>query len=51
MLPTVAIILAVPGLMGVATSDSLGGVTQVFLVAAVVVALVCIVRGRGEDHY
>lgn len=46
MLETVAIVLVVLWLLGLVTSNTMGGFIHVLLVIAIVVVLVRVIRGR-----
>ena len=48
MLETIAIIMVVLWLLGIVTSNTMGGFIHALLVIAVVVILVRIIRGRRE---
>jgi len=48
MLETIAIIMVVLWLLGIVTSNTMGGFIHALLVIAVVVILVRVVRGRRE---
>jgi hypothetical protein len=48
MLETVAIIMVVLWLLGIVTSNTMGGFIHALLVIAVVVILVRVIRGRRE---
>jgi hypothetical protein len=48
MLETIAIIMVVLWLLGIVTSNTMGGFIHVLLVIAVVVILVRVIRGRRE---
>jgi len=47
MLETIAVVLVVLWLLGVVSSDSMGGFIHILLVIAVVVILIRVKRGRG----
>ena len=48
MLETIAIIMVVLWLLGIVTSNTMGGFIHALLVVAVVVILVRVIRGRRE---
>ena len=48
MLETIAIIVVVLWLLGIVTSNTMGGFIHALLVIAVVVILVRVIRGRRE---
>jgi Family of unknown function (DUF5670) len=48
MLETIAIIMVVLWLLGIVTSNTMGGLIHALLVIAVVVILVRVIRGRRE---
>jgi hypothetical protein len=48
MLETIAIIMVVLWLLGIITSNTMGGFIHTLLVVAVVVILVRVIRGRRE---
>jgi hypothetical protein len=48
MLETIAIIMVVLWLLGIVTSNTMGGFIHALLVIAIVVILVRIIRGRRE---
>jgi hypothetical protein len=47
MLETIAIVMVVLWLLGIVTSNTMGGFIHVLLVIAVVVILVRVIRGRS----
>jgi Family of unknown function (DUF5670) len=50
MLSTIAVILIVLWLLGMATSYTLGGFVHILLVIAIVVVLVRLIQGRDPLH-
>jgi hypothetical protein len=48
MLETIAIIMVVLWLLGIVTSNTMGGFIHALLVIAIVVILVRVIRGRRE---
>jgi hypothetical protein len=48
MLETIAIIMVVLWLLGIVTSNTMGGFVHALLVIAIVVVLVRVIRGRRE---
>ena len=48
MLETIAIIMVILWLLGIVTSNTMGGFIHALLVIAVVVILVRVIRGRRE---
>ena len=48
MLETIAIIMVVLWLLGIVTSNTMGGFIHALLIIAVVVILVRVIRGRRE---
>lgn len=48
MLETIAIIMVVLWLLGIVTSNTMGGFLHALLVIAIVVILVRVIRGRRE---
>ena len=48
MLTTIAIILVVLWILGLATSYTLGGFVHILLIAAIILIIIRLIKGKGE---